>query len=63
MASRSFNEQPGNNFRVGDKASHQKWGEGLIVEVKPGDTVIKVAFSKQGIKSLDTCFAPLKLLE
>ncbi|NLC11162.1 MAG: ATP-binding domain-containing protein [Firmicutes bacterium] len=63
LASRSFNEQPGNNFRVGDKVSHQKWGEGLIVEVKPGDTVIKVAFSKQGIKSLDTCFAPLKLLE
>ena len=51
-----------NDYQLGDKVVHKKWGEGVIVEVKPGDTVIKVAFPNQGIKSLDVSFAPLEII-
>jgi DNA helicase-2/ATP-dependent DNA helicase PcrA len=54
--------EPENNFKLGDLVTHGKWGKGVVVEVKPGDTVIKVAFPERGIKSLDTIFAPLTLL-
>ncbi|MGI5823417.1 MAG: DNA helicase PcrA [Dethiobacteria bacterium] len=51
-----------NSYQLGDKVRHKKWGEGVVVEVKTGDTVIKVAFPGQGIKNLDIYFAPLTLL-
>jgi DNA helicase-2/ATP-dependent DNA helicase PcrA len=51
-----------NDYQLGDKVFHKKWGKGVVVEVKPGDTVIKVAFPDQGIKNLDIYFAPLTLL-
>ena len=51
-----------NTYQLGDKVAHKKWGEGVVVEVKPGDTVIKVAFPNQGIKALDISFAPLKII-
>lgn len=54
--------KPKSKFTLGDKVFHKKWGEGVVVEVKPGDTVIKVAFPDQGIKSLDTSFAPLEII-
>ena len=53
---------PKNDYQLGDKVLHKKWGEGVVIEVKPGDTVIKVAFPGQGIKSLDVSFAPLEVL-
>lgn len=59
FTSRPAKEKPRNDYILGDKVSHKKWGEGVVVEVKPGDTVIKVAFPNQGIKSLDISFAPL----
>ena len=55
-------DEPENNFKLGDKVSHKNWGEGVVVEVKPNDTVIKVAFPSKGIKNLDICFAPLTIL-
>lgn len=51
-----------NTYQLGDKVRHKKWGEGVVVGVKSGDTVIKVAFPGQGIKNLDIFFAPLTLL-
>lgn len=60
--SKPAKEQPRNDYILGDKVSHKKWGEGVVVEIRPGDTVIKVAFPDQGIKTLDTVFAPLTLL-
>ena len=49
-------------WKVGDKASHGKWGIGTVVEVK-GDgenQEVKVAFPEQGIKSLAVKYAPIK---
>ncbi|MEW6623932.1 MAG: DNA helicase PcrA [Bacillota bacterium] len=50
------------SYTLGDKVFHNKWGEGVVVQVNPGDTLIKVAFPEQGIKSLDVCFAPLRVI-
>jgi len=60
--SRPAKPLPRNDYQLGDKVSHKKWGQGVVVEVKPGDTVIKVAFPNQGIKSLDISFAPLEVI-
>lgn len=62
FTSKPAKELPRNNYQLGDKVSHKKWGMGVVVEVKPGDTVIKVAFPNQGIKSLDVSFAPLEVI-
>jgi len=62
FTSRPAKEKPRNDFILGDKVSHKKWGEGVVVGVKAGDTVIKVAFPEQGIKTLDISFAPLTVL-
>ena len=50
------------DYQLGDKVVHKKWGEGVVVEVKSGDTVIKVAFPNLGIKILDVSFAPLEII-
>lgn len=49
-------------WKVGDKASHGKWGIGTVVELKgTGDNQeVKIAFPDQGIKSLSVKFAPIK---
>ena len=49
------------DWRPGDKANHNKWGVGTVVEVKgSGDAQeIKVAFPNQGIKLLMAKYAPL----
>ncbi|NMB40847.1 MAG: DNA helicase PcrA [Firmicutes bacterium] len=57
-----FPQKPVNTYRLGDKVFHKKFGEGVVIETKPDDTEIKVAFPGQGIKNLDICFAPLKVL-
>ena len=62
FANKPTKAAPKNNYQLGDKVSHKKWGEGVVVGVKTGDTVIKVAFPNQGIKSLDISFAPLTVI-
>ncbi len=54
--------RPDNKYELGDRVFHKKWGVGIVVEIKPGDTVIKVAFPDRGIKSLDIHFAPLTVV-
>lgn len=52
-------------WKVGDKASHKKWGEGMVVSVKgDGDGVeLDIAFPKPvGIKRLLAKFAPIEKL-
>jgi DNA helicase-2/ATP-dependent DNA helicase PcrA len=44
-------------FKTGDKVSHPKFGQGIVVEVR-GD-VLKVAFAGLGIKKLSASIAPL----
>lgn len=51
-----------NEYKPGDKVSHKTWGKGVVVEITPGDTIIKVAFPGRGVKNLDICFAPLTIL-
>lgn len=52
---------PGAEWRVGDKASHGKWGIGTVVKATgSGDNQeLQVAFPGQGIKSLAVKFAPI----
>ena len=53
------------NFQTGDRVTHAKWGEGLVVSVKntPDGQEVKVAFGNGGgIRSLLTKFAVLKKL-
>ncbi|MGI6225393.1 MAG: DNA helicase PcrA [Peptococcales bacterium] len=50
------------SFNIGDKVTHSKWGEGLVVSVKGtgDDAEISVAFPDQGIKKLIAKYAPIK---
>ncbi|NLT96407.1 MAG: DNA helicase PcrA [Clostridia bacterium] len=50
------------SFYVGDKVTHVKWGQGVVVSVKGTgeDAEISVAFPDQGIKKLIAKYAPLK---
>ncbi|MCE5285694.1 MAG: ATP-binding domain-containing protein, partial [Pelosinus sp.] len=50
------------NWRPGDKAQHNKWGVGTVVDVRGvGDTQeLKIAFPGQGIKQLMVKFAPIR---
>lgn len=52
------------SFLVGDKVTHDKWGQGTIVGVKDSSDgqEVKVAFAGAGIRSLLTKFAVLKKL-
>ena len=49
-------------WKVGDKASHGKWGVGTVVEVKGNgeNQEVKIAFPEQGIKALSVKYAPIK---
>jgi len=50
------------NYSVGDRVKHSKFGEGMVVSIKPdtaGD-VIMVAFPDAGIKKLLTEYAGLE---
>ena len=53
--------KPSENWRVGDKAQHTKWGVGTVVEVRgEGENQeVKIAFPGQGIRQLMTKFAPI----
>ena len=50
-------------YRVGTKVRHAKFGNGTVVAVRNGGTVINVAFDGQGIKELSASLAPLTILE
>jgi DNA helicase-2/ATP-dependent DNA helicase PcrA len=54
-----FDEQ---DFSVGDKVNHAKFGDGLVVEVD-SKTVSVIFDSLQGYKKLGIGFAPLKRIE
>lgn len=51
-------------FNAGDRVSHSKWGEGMVVSVKDGadGQEVKVAFAGAGVRSLLTKYAVLKKL-
>ena len=46
------------NIGEGDRVSHPKFGEGLVITVRDG--AVTVAFDSVGIKKLALDFAPLK---
>lgn len=54
----------GTRFNTGDRVSHSKWGEGMVVSVKdsPDGQEVKVAFAGAGVRSLLTKYALLKKL-
>lgn len=54
----------GTRFNTGDRVSHSKWGEGMVVSVKdsPDGQEVKVAFAGSGVRSLLTKYAVLKKL-
>lgn len=54
----------GTRFNTGDRVSHSKWGEGMVVSVKdsPDGQEVKVAFAGAGMRSLLTKYAVLKKL-
>lgn len=54
----------GTCFNTGDRVSHSKWGEGMVVSVKdsPDGQEVKVAFAGAGVRSLLTKYAVLKKL-
>ena len=54
----------GTRFNTGDRVSHSKWGEGVVVSVKdsPDGQEVKVAFAGAGVRSLLTKYAVLKKL-
>jgi len=48
----------GGSLRAGDSVQHRKFGRGTVISVK--GTIAQVAFAGQGIKELDTQFAPME---
>ena len=54
----------GTRFNTGDRVSHSKWGEGMVVSIKdsPDGQEVKVAFAGAGVRSLLTKYAVLKKL-
>lgn len=54
----------GTRFNTGDRVSHSKWGEGMVISVKdsPDGQEVKVAFAGAGVRSLLTKYAVLKKL-
>jgi DNA helicase-2/ATP-dependent DNA helicase PcrA len=49
------------SWKVGDKAQHNKWGIGTVVDVRGNgeEQELKIAFPGQGIKQLMTKYAPI----
>jgi DNA helicase-2/ATP-dependent DNA helicase PcrA len=52
-------------YRTGQKVSHAKFGEGIVIESKVmgSDEEVSVAFTDVGIKRLAASFAKLEILE
>ena len=49
-------------FMLGDKVQHNKFGEGVVVQVegKGQDTAVSIAFPNAGIKKFMAIYAPIK---
>jgi DNA helicase-2/ATP-dependent DNA helicase PcrA len=52
-------------YKTGQKVSHSKFGEGIVIESKVmgNDEEVSVAFTDVGIKRLAASFAKLEILE
>lgn len=50
------------DWEVGDKVHHKKWGQGTIIEIKGSgsDLQLNIAFPDEGIKPLLASFAPIE---
>ena len=49
-------------YKVGTKVRHAKFGNGTVVAIRNGGSVINVAFEGQGIKELSASLAPLTII-
>ncbi len=55
----------GNQWQVGEKVNHKKWGVGTVVRTSGSaqDIELDVAFPQQGVKRLLAAFAPIEKIE
>ena len=54
-------EDGSEDYNIGDKIMHSKWGEGMIVQIKESEdgNELVVAFDKKGLKKLNQKYAPI----
>ncbi len=64
-SSHNLHAEEKNEFKPGDKISHAKFGEGIIVSVvsNTNDKRIKIAFDHGGVKEFDAEIAPVKIIK
>lgn len=64
VSSRQTTTAAGNQWQVGEKVHHKKWGVGTIVRTTGAaqDLELDVAFPQQGVKRLLAAFAPIEKL-
>ncbi|MUN90409.1 DNA helicase PcrA [Enterococcus gallinarum] len=64
VSSRQTTTAAGNQWQVGGKVNHKKWGVGTIVRTTGAaqDLELDVAFPQQGVKRLLAAFAPIEKL-
>ncbi|MCR1931544.1 DNA helicase PcrA [Enterococcus gallinarum] len=64
VSSRQTTTAAGNQWQVGEKVNHKKWGIGTIVRTTGAaqDLELDVAFPQQGVKRLLAAFAPIEKL-
>ncbi|MGM0230281.1 ATP-dependent DNA helicase PcrA [Enterococcus sp. AZ091] len=64
VSSRQTTTAAGNQWQVGEKVNHKKWGIGMIVRTTGAaqDLELDVAFPQQGVKRLLAAFAPIEKL-
>lgn len=64
VSSRQTTTAAGNQWQVGEKVNHKKWGVGTIVRTTgvAQDLELDVAFPQQGVKRLLAAFAPIEKL-
>ncbi|MFY1067732.1 DNA helicase PcrA [Enterococcus sp. AD013-P3] len=62
VSSKQETAAAGENWQVGDKVQHKKWGQGTVVRIggSSKDVELDVAFPSQGIKRLLAAFAPIE---
>lgn len=64
VSSRQTTTAAGNQWQVGEKVNHKKWGVGTIIRTTGAaqDLELDVAFPQQGVKRLLAAFAPIEKL-
>ncbi|MDT2687749.1 DNA helicase PcrA [Enterococcus gallinarum] len=64
VSSKQTTTAAGNQWQVGEKVNHKKWGVGTIVRTTGAaqDLELDVAFPQQGVKRLLAAFAPIEKL-